>query len=118
MLLAAIPLLILGGIYSFPRNLKKALDQGPTVLSVRTKFEHIRKRMRRRVICGYVWFIIFTNFLLLYLICFCHVASPAMSGKWARSAALCVILDLVILEMAAVILFALLGTTWAFCGNN
>ena len=60
-------------------------------------------------------FVLLSNCLLLFLVCFCHVASATRSTDWARSSALSIFVDVVALELAAVLIFALLATARGFC---
>lgn len=68
-----------------------------------------------KAIIGYVALGILSNFLLLYVICFSHVANSRMSRDWARSSALTLFLDLFVLEITPALVVATLALMRGYC---
>ena len=58
---------------------------------------------------------LFSAFFLLYIICFCHVATPTMAREWLISSMISILLDVLIFELSAAIGFAFCGTLKGMC---
>ena len=72
---SAAPLLLLGLCYSFPSKWKARLQQAGSLKEMKKTFRSLEKNIRYRSACGFIMFGVLSNFLLLFLICFCQVAS-------------------------------------------
>ena len=75
----------------------------------------MRSRLRCRLATLGVLYALLTGFLLLYLICFAHVASSRSSADWARSAGMAFLIEELVLELAVAVTVALLGVMRGAC---
>ena len=100
-LFAMLPLLVMGVVLSVPSKWSKQLQQAESVSSLKEAYFRLKRKLRCRAVTGYLLFGIFSNFLLLYIICFCHVASQQMSEDWGRSSSLTIVLDLLLLRSSS-----------------
>ena len=78
----------------------------------------MKRRVKAKTIAGFVFFAVVSNFLHLYIICFCHVANQRMSRDWARSSGISVVMDLFVLETAPALIFANLALLFRCCKSS
>lgn len=116
-LFTVIPLVILGCFFSFPKKWAKQLSMAD---SSELKQSYVRyvKRIQCRVACNVVSFVLLSIFLLLYIVCFCHVATPSMAREWVTSSAISMGLDIAIFEVSAAFGFAFCGVIKSFCRSS
>ena len=77
----------------------------------------MKPKLQCKMRCAAAFFFLFSNFLLLFLICFCHVANPSISEDWVCSAFLSLFLDQVAFELAPALVVGLLGAMQGCCGK-
>ena len=65
-----------------------------------------------------IFFGALSNFFLLYIICFCHVANRRKSLDWVRSSSITLVLDLLILEFIPSVLFAGVALLYSCCRSS
>ena len=116
--IAIVPLLLIGFSLSTSSKVKKKLKQAESVNAIKTVYSRLKRCLRCRAVIGLAVFVLASNFLLLYIICFCHVASDGMTEDWVRSSVILVVLDLVILELMPGLLFGILGVFYGFCRSS
>ena len=114
-LFAMIPLLLLGLTFSSSSQTRKKLKRAENPQHLKRIYSRLKKRIRCNSVGGLIFFLLIANFLLLYIVCFCHVATQRMSQDWFRSSLILAFLDLIILEILPGILFAILGLFYSFC---
>ena len=114
-LFAMLPLLVMGVVLSVPSKWSKQLQQAESVSSLKEAYFRLKRKLRCRAVTGYLLFGIFSNFLLLYIICFCHVASQQMSEDWGRSSSLTIVLDLLLFEIFPAVVVALFAVIRGYC---
>ncbi len=112
-----LPLFLLALFYRTPdcwiSRLKKADNQD----ILREAYATLRRRFRCKAIFGYLTFVVLSNLLLLYLICFAHVATASASSNWLRSSALCMIIDQLVFELVPALAFAFFAVLLVFCNG-
>lgn len=116
--MAMIPLLILGIILSASSKIKRKLKLAQNVNEIKQIYRRSQRCIKCKTAFGLTFFALFSNFLLLYIICFCHIASDRKAQDWARSSGILVILDLVVLELLPAFLFGILGLFYGFCRTS
>ena len=114
-LFAMIPLLFIGVLFSVPEKWVRVLKKAKSVDKIIMLYRSLKKKILCKAVCGYVFFFLFSNFILLYVICFCHVADGQMSKDWARSTTITIIIDLVVFEIVPALLFAFLAVLRGYC---
>ena len=114
-LIVMVPLFLLGLAFSVSSFYNK-LRQSHNAIETKMIYNGIKKQLFIKSIIGYVSFGIISGFLLLYLICFNHVASDGMTRDWVRSSFITLALDLLILEILPPLMFAILGLMFVRCG--
>lgn len=114
-LFAMVPLLMIGLIFSVPNRWIEKFKKAKTVEKIIVMYQELRRKILCKAICGYTFFILFSNFLLLYIICFCQVANSQMSKDWARSSSITIIIDLLVFEIVPALLFAFLAVLRGYC---
>ena len=118
-LFAMTPLLLLGCVFTASRKMKEQLKLATDALALKEKYRNnMKNKIRCKTVGGLVFFAILSNYLLLYIVCFCHVASKRMSEDWLRSSGILVVLDLLILELLPGMLFGLLGLFYRLCNRS
>ena len=78
-------------------------------------YRRLKRRLRVKTISGLVLFALVSSFLLLYIICFCHVANERMTEDWARSSGILLVVDLAVLELLPGVVFGILGLFYVQC---
>ena len=118
-LLIAIPTLVLVGfsLSTCPKERKK-LKKAKDVEEIKKAYLRIKRCIKCRAIIGLFLYVVISIILLLYIICFCHIASHKVTYDWLRSSVILVVLDLVILELVPGILFGVLGLFYGFCRKS
>lgn len=111
-LFAMIPLLLVGVSLSSSLKSKRRLKRADDPEKLRRIYLKMRKKIKCKAIGGMIFFVLTANFLLLYIICFCHVANTRMSEDWVRSSAILLVLDLLIMELMGAVLYAILGVAY------
>ena len=114
-LFALFPLFIIGAIFTIPAKYIRKLKLAHSTRTIRRAYSGMKKWIRCRTAFGFLFFALLSNFLLLYLICFAHVANTEMSGSWIKSSSLTVLLDLIVFELVPAFMFALLCVLRGFC---
>lgn len=114
-LFALIPLLIIGVVLSVPSKWVKEIEQAQSVDSLKAIFLRFKRKLKCKLVAGFMLFGIFSNFFLLYIICFSHVASVKMSKDWARSSSLTIVIDLLVFELAPAVVVAFLAVMRGYC---
>ena len=117
-LMAMAPLLFLGCVFTASSKMKGQLMKAKDPISLKQEYRSMKKRIRCKTVGGLVLFVLLSNLLLLYIVCFCHVASQRMAEDWLRSSAILVLLDLLILEAFPGILFGTLGLFYRHCNRS
>ena len=112
------PLLFLGCVFTASSKMKEQLMKAKDPISLKQEYRSMKKKIRCKTAGGLVFFVLLSNLLLLYIICFCHVASQRMAEDWLRSSGILVILDLLIFEFLPGIMFGVLGLFYRFCHEN
>ena len=88
-----IPMLIVGCFLSLPKSLKRKLELTTNLKEIEQSYNLHKPRLRYRIIVGLFSFFLLSNFFLLYMICFCHIASSDSAREWIQSSILSLIID-------------------------
>ena len=75
----------------------------------------MKRKIRAQAICSLAFFLLVSAILLLYIVCFSHLASDAMMEDWVISSVAVVTMDLILFELAAGTLFAVFVSC---CGSR
>lgn len=113
-----VPLSIIGFCFSISSKVRKKLKSAENVNSLKLTYLGMKSTIKCKSISGLIIFAILSCFLLLYIICFCHVANQSMSEDWVRSSAVLVGLDLLVLELLPGVLFGVFGIFYGFCRKS
>ena len=75
-LFAMSPLLLLGCVFTASGKIKEQLKLARDSLHLKQIYRNnVKNKIRCKTIGGLVFFAVLSNYLLLYIVCFCHVAS-------------------------------------------
>lgn len=114
-LFAMIPLLVIGLVLSVPSKWTRQIEQAHSVETLKAIYQGLQRKLKCKAGCGFLLFALFSNFLLLYIICFCHVANGRMSKDWARSSSITIVLDLLAFELLPAVVVAFLAVLRGYC---
>ena len=78
----------------------------------------MKKKIKVKAIVTLVFFLLVSAVLLLYIVCFSHLASDSMREDWMISCVLVVAMDLVVFELVAGVLFGLFASCYGSCGST
>ena len=82
---------------------------------VEHNYDSLRRKTRYHFILVWLLLGILVIFLMLYVICFAHVASYKMSADWTRSAGIAFLMDHLVLELGVALFVGLMGVLRSFC---
>lgn len=68
-------LLLVGLTFSASSKMRKQLQAAENITAIRAVYERMKKKIKAKTIAGYILFGVLSNFFLLYIICFAHVAN-------------------------------------------
>ena len=78
----------------------------------------MKKKIKVKAILSLLFFLLVSAVLLLYIVCFSHLASDSMREDWMISCVLIVVMDLVLFELAAGFLFGLFAACYGSCRST
>ena len=110
-----IPLLLIGLVLSVPSKWIREIEQAQNVDSLKSTFLSFERKIKCKAVTGFLLFAFFSNFFLLFIICFSHVASGKMSEDWARSSSLTIVIDLLLFELGPAVVVAFLAVIRGYC---
>ena len=73
-------------------------------------YARVIRNQKCKIVIGFVLVSLLVYFFLIYIICFCHIASKQMEQDWATSSAISISMDLVAMEILPAILVGGFGT--------
>ena len=76
---AMLPLVGVGAIFSASSKAKKSLKRAQSPQDLKRVYGRLRKGLRCKMVGGMLFFALMSNFLLLYIVCFCEEASRRMA---------------------------------------
>lgn len=91
------------------------MEKAESIQTLKRIFRKLYCKLKCKVVSGFLFFFMLTNFLLLYIVCFCHIASTKMKEDWGRSSALTLCLDILVLEVFPAIAISILGVIRGCC---
>ena len=109
------PLLLIGVTLSVPSKWVRQLEQAQNVDSLKQAFLHFKRKLKCKAVIGFLLFVLLSNFFLLYIVCFSHVANRKMSEDWARSSSLTLVIDLLLFELGPAVVVAFLAVLRGYC---
>lgn len=79
------------------------------------EYKRVSRRLKCRLLSAITFFFLLSHFLLLYLICFCHIASDTMVYDWGLSALVAIMIDQVAFEIVPSFIVGFFGVLRAYC---
>ena len=111
-------LLLLGIVFNTSSKMKLKLRRARTANHMMKTYLGMKKKIRVKAIVKLVFFFLASAILLLYIVCFSHLASDSMREDWMISCVLVVAMDLVVFELVAGILFGLFASCYGSCRST
>ena len=115
---AIVPFLLIGLAFSSSSIMNFKLRRAKSASEIKRIFEGMKKKIRAKAIGAFVFFLLVSAVLLLYIVCFSHLASDSMREDWRMSCLITVALDLVVFELVAGVLFGLFASCYGSCRST
>ena len=110
-----LPLLLVGVLFSVPKKWMSRIKRAKKVREVEAIYGELKCKIRARVISGIILFVLFSVFLLLFIIAFCNVATPQATSDWLISSLITIAIDQFVFELLPAIAIACFGVVKGFC---
>ena len=104
-----VPFILFGLCFSSSASMKRELKRADDTKEVKRIYDGMKKRIKCTNIARLVFFVLLSSFLLLFIVCFCHVATGRMAEDWIRSSGILLVLDLIVLEIVPGVIFGVLA---------